>query len=225
MKNKIIKLTLLLIFIAILICLGIKYYQYSTIIKISKKNMDLINSKNFSYEIKPQDISKNSITRTVVKNNKLKYQTIDKDGLINTFYVDLENNVTTIVSEKDKTYSILQNETLFRPSFTNPPFIFSLVADNILESNFLEKIEFAFSIRSISTEKLNGTDCYKISYKDSLDEETSYFDKNTLFPVRAENSHVLVADYIVKSNINEEDENLTFTNASNEYTLIENNNL
>jgi hypothetical protein len=213
-KSKIIKIVILVIILLIIAFAGYKYYHYSYISKIVKRNIEIIDGKNFYYEVEASgDVTSSKIW---VNGDNLKFQRITENAEEQYMYVNSKENITYTVSENEKNY-IKQENVLMLPAYSNSPYIYSSALGAIKENNFINKIMVALSIKNVSTETKNGIECIKIT--SNLTNETAWFDKENLTPVATENND-FTANYVVTSN-NITDEDVTFSNIEN-YQLLEN---
>lgn len=210
-KSKIIKYTLILIFIAILISLGlISYYYYFNIYPTQKLISDinnqatkLLESSNYYYET-------TTLTSTGckqwIKDNKLKYEFFKKGKLYYTIYEDFEKNTSIYLYEKNKEYVIFEDEILIHPGLLTYPIM-----------------PLYFPKENIESEKLNGIDCYKFISQNNI----IWVNKNTLYPIQESLTYSIhdtfetsIRNFEIKNNIVTE-EDVTFINKNNEYTLID----
>ena len=211
-KSKIILLIIILLLIILSIFTVIKINQYNTIINIANANIEKRDTKNFYYEV--NNVTENSIFKIWVKDSKIKHQAFTNNNLTQTIYVDSINNSTCIVTEEDKAYSIQENQTLIQPVFINSPNILDSAIGIVKDSSFSNKISFAFSIKSVSSELLDNKNTIKIIYKIDDVIETTWFDSTTLYPIKSESTLNTSATYKI-TDCDLSNEELTFTNIEN----------
>ena len=211
-KSKIIILIIVLLLIIISIFTVIKINQYNTIINIANANIEKRDTKNFYYEV--NNVTENSSFKIWVKDSKIKHQAFNNNNLNQTIYVDLINNSTCIVTEEDKAYSIQENQTLIQPGFINSPNILDSAIGIVKDSSFSNKISFAFSIKSITSETLDNKNTIKVIYK--LDDviETTWFDSTTLHPIKSESTLNINSTYKI-TDCDLSDEEIIFNDIEN----------
>lgn len=211
-KIKIIIFIIILLLIILSVFTVIKINQYNTIINIANTNIDKRNSKNFYYEV--NNVTENSIYKIWVKDSKIKHQAFNNNNLTQTQYVDLINNSTCIVTEEDKAYSIQENQTLIQPGFINLPYILDSAIGIMIDSSFSNKISFAFSIKSVSSELLDNKNTIKVIYKIYDVIETTWFDSTTLYPIKSESTLNTSATYNI-TDCTLSDEEIIFNDIEN----------
>lgn len=210
-KSKIALLIIVFLLIILSIFVVIKINQYNTIINISNTNIEKKDSKNFYYEV--NNLTENSTFKIWINDSKIKFQSFTNNNLTQTTYVDLTNNSSCIVNEENKTYSLLENQILVQPNYINSPNILD-IAIGIKELSFIDKISFAFSIKSINSEILNNTETIKVTLKIDDVIETTWFDSTTLYPIKSESTINNSTTYNL-TDCNLSNEELIFTNTEN----------
>ena len=216
--KKIILIIILLLLIALAIFTGFKIHQYNEIFKLNQALIDKRDSLDFYYETP----SANSPYKIYVKNNKVMHEVFSDEILTTTIYVDLEKDITYFVDNENKLYSI-ENSAVFKPGFTNLPNSLGLM-HVASEGNIINKIKFLSYIKSITTEEVDGINTIRVDleYFDENRKETTWFDANTLYPIKCESDEYGSVYYkITDCPLSEED--LTFTDIDN-YTLLESEN-
>lgn len=181
-KTKIIKIILLIFFIILIAFIALKIYHYNIIINIITSNKTKIDSHDFYYEVITSN--DNSTQKVWVKNNKQKNEFLNNNQLIQTIYIDLEDDNTYIVTEADKGYALFENTKLLPAGVLNPPFVLNFTFQT---DSLLNKLSFLFNIKSIKHETINNIDTIKITFADNDigKVETSWFDANTLSPIQS----------------------------------------
>ena len=205
--NKIILFIVILLMLLLTIFVIIKKHQYNTIINIANANANKRDSKNFYYEVNNK--VDNSTFKIWVKESNIKHQVFINKNLIQTQYVDLANKFTYSVSEENHTYILHSNKILLQPVFINAPNILDITF-GIINSSFTDKILFAISIKSITSETLNNQNTIKVIYKLDNTLETTWFDSTTLYPIKSEFNSNINTYNLTDCNLSDED--ITFTN-------------
>ena len=221
-SKKIILIITIILLIILAIFTSIKIYQYNTVMKITDAVKAKRDSLNFFYEINEENVT----YRVYAKNNKVKRENVDKDGnIVHIFFTDTNTKQTHLVWPIDKVYTLM-TDTNFGAGFVNLPDSLG-ISINAQESNLLEKINFALSIKSITHDTLDNKDTLKINFNYPSDEftfiETIWFDSNTLYPVKVD-SDMDDHDATIKlTDCPLSEEEVTFTNKEG-YTEVTNDN-
>lgn len=214
MKKKIFRI-ILIIFLIIVIAFFIKFvYNFRIINKIGKKIVDTYSLNNVYYEYK--NIGKNtesSIRKRL--NKKIYYELIigENEGITKqTYYSDNENDICYYIPNDEKVLITDQKAVVLHSSMdTRMPktraevYCYQVYLGNMLYANS------AYDFRNIRNKKIDNKDCYEITMKFDSYLEKTYFDKETLLPIKTikentKNNNILEWNIIIKENVVTEEE-------------------
>lgn len=195
MKKKVL-VFLIIVILVLLVFIGIQLPKYNFIKKINNAFYSFRESDNLSYEIinlnEPTDEELSSQmennggyayiphNKLLVYGNQVASQTIRQDKIIQVQYTDLSTKKTYIVSNENMNYTILEN-SFYGKSFANLPLI--LGGEQLTLSDTIQMI---FDIKSIANVELYGKECIKVVYNFFDKLETTWFDKETMLPIKSE---------------------------------------
>lgn len=210
-SKKIILIITIILLIILAIFTGIKIYQYNTVMKITNAVKAKRDSLDFFYEINEENVT----YRVYAKNNKVKQEVLDENGNIEQMnYTDTSTKTTYFLDIFNKTY-ITHTDSKFSAGFANLPDSLGM-SISVQESNLLEKIKFALSIKSITHDTLDNKDTLKIDFDYTPDEfriiETIWFDTDTLYPVKVDSNRDYCDVTITLTDCPLSEEEVTFTN-------------
>lgn len=209
-NKRIIKIAIMIIIIIIFII--IYSYKMSIIKRIGNKLVNTYSSNNVQYEYK--NIGKNtesSIRKKLGK--KIYYEIVVGDETITkqTYYGDSENDVFYYVPENEKILIPDNRAMLLGQMDTRMPktraevYCYQVYLGNKIYANQ------AYNFKTIKTKVIENIECYEITMKYDSYLEKTYFNKNTLLPIKTikenlNNNNILEWDIIViEGNITEEE--------------------
>lgn len=217
-SKKIILIITIILLIVLAIFTGIKIYQYNTVMKITDAVKSKRESLDFFYEINEENVT----YKVYAKNDKVKQEILDENGNMQQInYTDTSTKTTYFLDIFNKVYTTM-TDTNFGAGFVNLPDSLG-ISINAQESNLLEKINFALSIKSITHDTLDNKDTLKVTIKHTTDDftfiETIWFDANTLYPVKVDSDMDDHDTTIKLTDCPLSEEEVTFTNKDG-YTEI-----
>lgn len=228
MKKKIVLIVIVLILIILIAIASVYVYRYNLLKNIGNAGIDFTESDNFYFEVIPssneEENNSNSHQQLYVKGDKSARYSLTNNTITQRFYIDTQNNTMTVVDEQNKSYSIVNTETIVgNKGLSNLPEIFNYATSMVSnEYDFKSILGILSSLHNISTEKEDNTEYIKISLeeKENNYNETVWLNKETLLPVKVEIGNNVRNYVFEKDNVTDEDVNFS----ENNYTLVESNN-
>ena len=206
--KKVLKKIILVIVLIIIIFLVKFIYNFSIINKIGKKIVDTYSLNNIYYEYRNTGKNTESSIRKRL-NKKIYYESIVGEGEGATkqiYYSDNENDVYYYAPENEKILIPERKVILYWQMDTQ---MAKTRAEVYAYQNYLGNGIFAskaYNLKSIKSKIIDNIECYEITMKYDNYLEKTYFNKETLLPIKVikentKNNNILEWEIIIKEDV------------------------
>lgn len=192
--SKIIKMFIILTILVIaIIFTKNKIINYNLFTQIIETNSKLFKSDNLYLE----HISYNNIntisehTKIWIKGNHSKTEHYSSDNSTNIIYKIIDSGETIIPDAK----KIIKIKPTSPITYSDIPYIATL---NFSELSFSNKLKEFINLSDITVETIYNIPCYKVTHTFDNSYETTWFDVNTLYPVKSINNQT-DTNYIIST--------------------------
>ena len=201
-KVKLIKrLVVLGVILFLIIYFSIKSVNDKTIYKLGEKVDSLYSQTNFIY--KEINVGNNNEYTLIKRLDDLVYYENNKNNVKNIYYFDLKRDRAWRILEDEKI--VITDDLLnFTPNILSGKFenVYSSYGENYVFSYYNNKAPstLILSFKSLRNKIIEGNHFYELVLKTSEGEEKTYFDKNTLMPVKSivKDKKEIVTEYIIE---------------------------
>ena len=192
--SKVIKIFIILtIFVITIIFIKNKIINYNLFTQIVETNLKLFKSDNLYLE----HISYNNVntisehTKIWIKGNHSKTERYSSDNSTNIIYKIIDSG-ETINPDAKKIIKIKPTSPI---TYSDIPYIATL---DFSELSFSNKLKEFINLSDITVETIYNIPCYKVTHTFDNSYETTWFDVNTLYPIKSINNQT-DTNYIIST--------------------------